>query len=75
MVGSFPGRRVVLVGDTSNVDVMQDYPALLREFDNVRCVLVRNTSATEEGGLPYTTEAFRGLPRERYMFFNTPDSL
>ena len=75
VIETFPQRRFVLVGDTSNSDVMKDYPQMMRDYQNVQCILMRNTSATDEMKLPYDTGEFERLPKNKYMFFRTPDDL
>ncbi|KAI1471163.1 uncharacterized protein F4812DRAFT_168457 [Daldinia caldariorum] len=74
---TFPRRRFVLVADTSNSDVMRDYPRLARDYPGqVQCIFLRNTSATDGSDLfPYDTSGFEGLDQSRYMFFVTPDDL
>lgn len=74
---TFPQRQFVLVGDTTNNDVMKDYPELVTRFPGqVACILLRNTSATDSGNkFPYDTSGFENLKQEQYMFFNTPDDL
>ena len=47
---SFPQRKFVLVADTSNSDVMKDYPEMATDFPGqVQCIFLRNTSATDPG--------------------------
>ncbi|KAI9846136.1 MAG: hypothetical protein M1838_001395 [Thelocarpon superellum] len=74
---TFPKRKFVLVADTSNSDVMSDYPALATEFPGqVLCIWLRNTSSTDSGDhFPYDTSGFKGLNTSSYMFFNVPDDL
>ncbi|KAI0007531.1 hypothetical protein F4779DRAFT_591664 [Xylariaceae sp. FL0662B] len=74
---TFPRRKFVLVGDTTNADVMRDYPQLARDHpDQVQCIFLRNTTATDPDDLfPYNTEGFDGLDSNKYMFFVTPDDL
>jgi len=74
---SFPRRKFVLVADTSNADVMRDYPAMKKQFpDQVACILLRNTSATDpDDKFPYDTSGFEGIDNSTYMFFRTPDDL
>jgi phosphatidate phosphatase APP1 len=73
---TFPSRKFVLVGDTTNSDVMRDYPDLAKLYGNVQCILLRNTSNTDSGdNFPYDTSHFKGLDTKTYMFFNTPDDL
>lgn len=73
---TFPRRRFVLVGDTTNPDVMADYPAVARAYSNVACILLRNTSATDANDrFPYDTSAFNGLNPASYMFFRRSDDL
>ncbi|KAF4584401.1 DUF2183 domain protein [Ophiocordyceps camponoti-floridani] len=77
VISTFPERKFVLVADTSNRDVMRDYPLMYREHpEQVTCILLRNTSATDESDkFPYDTKGFRDVPREKYMFFTVPDDL
>lgn len=68
----------MLVGDTSNSDVLDEYPALVERFpDQVGCIWIRNVSTTdgEEFKFPYNTKAFEKLNNQMYMFFNVPDDL
>ncbi|TVY41239.1 hypothetical protein LSUB1_G002974 [Lachnellula subtilissima] len=74
---TYPERKFILVADTSNSDVMKDYPAMATEFPGqVKCILLRNTSSTDSGDkFPYDTSGFKGLDNSTYMFFNIPDDL
>lgn len=74
---TFPERKFILVADTSNSDVMKDYPAMYHDYPNqVACIFLRNTTATDsEDHFPYDTSGFEGIPQEHYMFFNVPDDL
>lgn len=74
---TFPKRKFVLVADTSNSDVMKDYPAMAHEHpDQVQCIFLRNTSATDQDmWFPYNTEGFKGLKNTSYMFFREPNDL
>lgn len=67
----------MLIGDTTNNDVMKDYPELATTFPGqVACILIRNTSATDpENHFPYDTSGFQNLKQNQYMFFSTPDDL
>lgn len=71
---TFRRRRFVLVGDTTNRDVMKAYPQMLHDYSGqVLCILLRNTSATDPANrFPYDTSEFRDVPRERYMFLTCP---
>ncbi|KAJ6132684.1 hypothetical protein N7471_007899 [Penicillium samsonianum] len=68
---TFPERKFVLVADTSNSDVMRDYPKLATDFPGqVQCIFLRNTSATDPGDkFPYDTSGFKDLKQSMYMFF------
>ncbi|KAM3414164.1 hypothetical protein BST61_g10822 [Cercospora zeina] len=68
---TFPQRKFVLVADTSNSDVMKDYPQMAKDYPNqVQCIFLRNTSATDESDhFPYNTKGFEGIDPSRYMFF------
>ncbi|ELU39533.1 hypothetical protein AG1IA_06439 [Rhizoctonia solani AG-1 IA] len=47
---SFPQRKFILLGETSNADIMTQYPIMAKKYiDRVQCVLLRNTSATDSG--------------------------
>lgn len=74
---TFPTRKFVLVADTSNSDVMKDYPQLAHDHPSqVQCIWLRNTSSTDGGDkFPYDTSGFKGLNQNSYMFFNVPDDL
>ncbi len=71
---TFPDRKFILVGDTTNSDVMRAYPALVKDFPGqVQCIFLRNTSATDAGNrFPYDTKGFEGLEQRMYMFFRVP---
>ena len=73
---TFPERKFILVADTSNSDVMRDYPEMATEFPGqVQCILLRNTSATDSSmWFPYNTQGFKDLNQQTYMFFNVPVS-
>ncbi|KAI0830913.1 hypothetical protein F5Y06DRAFT_281832 [Hypoxylon sp. FL0890] len=74
---TFPQRKFVLVADTSNSDVMKDYPQLVRDYPGqVQCIFLRNTTATDSSDLfPYDTSGFKGIDQRQYMFFVTPNDL
>lgn len=71
---TFPERRFILIADTSNSDVMKDYPEMVNDFPGqVQCILLRNTSATDDGDkFPYDTSGFESLDTSTYMFFHVP---
>lgn len=71
---TFPERKFILVADTSNSDVMRDYPKLVTDFPGqVQCIFLRNTSATDAGDkFPYDTSGFKDLNQQSYMFFVQP---
>ena len=73
---TYPKRKFVLIADTSNSDVMRDYPAMSTEFPGqVQCILLRNTTNTDPGDrFPYDTSGFKGLDNSTYMFFVVPVS-
>ncbi|KUJ23053.1 uncharacterized protein LY89DRAFT_635180 [Mollisia scopiformis] len=74
---TYPERKFILIADTSNSDVMKDYPAMATEFPGqVQCIFLRNTTATDPGDkFPYDTSGFQGLNQSMYMFFLVPDDL
>lgn len=76
IIQTYPQRKFVLVADTSNSDVMKDYPQMATDFPNqVQCILLRNTTATDDGDkFPYDTKGFKDLNQQSYMFFNVPVS-
>ncbi|KAF2220047.1 hypothetical protein BDZ85DRAFT_321996 [Elsinoe ampelina] len=77
MVGRFPHRRFILLGDTSNPDTMRDYPKLMKEFpDQVQCILLRDTQETEAADWRTpSTRHMIGLPLHKYYFFSRPSDL
>ena len=45
---------------------------MAHSFPNqVACILLRNTSATDDDKFPYDTSGFKGLDQSKYMFFRT----
>ncbi|KIN01425.1 hypothetical protein OIDMADRAFT_122409 [Oidiodendron maius Zn] len=74
---TYPERKFILIADTSNSDVMKDYPAMVSEFPGqVQCIFLRNTSATDSRDkFPYDTSGFKGIEQNKYMFFLVPDDL
>lgn len=74
---TFPNRKFILVADTSNSDVMRDYPEMATQYPGqVQCIFLRNTSSTDPGDkFPYNTAGFKNLNQQMYMFFNVPDDL
>ncbi|KAJ5779119.1 hypothetical protein N7457_006839 [Penicillium paradoxum] len=68
---TFPERKFILMADTSNSDIMRDYPKLATDFPGqVQCIFLRNTSATDPGDkFPYDTSGFKKLNQSMYMFF------
>ncbi len=74
---TFPKRKFILIGDTSNSDIMSDYPQLVTDFPGqVQCIWLRNTSSTDSADrFPYDTSGFKNIPQSQYMFFNVPDDL
>ena len=74
---TFPQRKFILVADTSNPDVMRDYPQMAKDYPNqVQCIFLRNTSATDPSDhFPYNTEGFQDLNQQMYMFFLNSDDL
>ncbi|SMR56171.1 unnamed protein product [Zymoseptoria tritici ST99CH_3D1] len=67
---TFPKRKFVLVADTSNSDVMKDYPKMAKDYpDQVQCIFLRNTTATDSSDrFPYDTSGFEDLDQKKYMF-------
>jgi hypothetical protein len=74
---TYPKRKFVLIADTSNSDVMKDYPEMATDFPGqVQCIFLRNTSSTDPTDeFPYDTSGFKNLSQNSYMFFNVPDDL
>ncbi|ESZ92842.1 hypothetical protein SBOR_6773 [Sclerotinia borealis F-4128] len=74
---TYPSRKFILMADTSNSDVMKDYPEMVTDFPGqVQCIFLRNTSATDSGDkFPYETSGFKNLDQSQYMFFLVPDDL
>ncbi|KAI9712398.1 MAG: hypothetical protein M1820_001611 [Bogoriella megaspora] len=74
---TFPKRKFNLIADTSNSDVMKDYPQMVTDFPGqVNCIWLRNTSATDGNDLfPYDTSGFKNINNDSYMFFLHPNDL
>jgi hypothetical protein len=74
---TYPKRKFILIADTSNSDVMKDYPEMVTDFPGqVQCIFLRNTSSTDPTDkFPYDTKGFKDLPQQMYMFFYVPDDL
>lgn len=74
---SFPQRKFVLIADTSNSDVMKDYPAMVTDYPGqVQCIFLRNTTNTDPGDkFPYDTSGFKNVNTSMYMFFVVPVGL
>lgn len=74
---TFPHRKFILIADTSNSDVMRDYPEMATDFPGqVQCIFLRNTTSTDPGDkFPYNTKGFKNLNQQSYMFFKVPDDL
>lgn len=79
---TFPTRKFILVADTSNSDVMSDYPQLATDYPGqVQCILLKNSSNTDldstdsDDPFPYDTKGFKDLDPSTYMFFNNADDL
>lgn len=83
---TFPERKFILVADTSNSDVMSDYPEMATDFPGqVQCIFLKNSSSTEDAAnanttdsddpFPYNTKGFKDLDPKTYMFFNNADDL
>ncbi|KAM0717790.1 hypothetical protein Q7P37_006122 [Cladosporium fusiforme] len=74
---TFPQRKFVLVGDSSNPDIMKDYPQMAIDFpEQVQCILLRNVTATDDSDhFPYDTSKFEDLKQNQYMFFKHSDDL
>ena len=74
---TFPNRKFNLIADTSNSDVMKDYPQMVFDYPGqVNCIWLRNTSETDSGDLfPYDTSGFKNVNNNSYMFFINADDL
>lgn len=74
---TFPQRQLVLIGDTTNPDIMKQYPVMYKKFpEQVQCIFIRNTTVTDkENPFGYDTSGFKDVPESAYMFFNVPDDL
>ncbi|KAK2732522.1 hypothetical protein FQN55_004059 [Onygenales sp. PD_40] len=74
---TFPQRKFILIGDTTNLDIMEDYPQLaIRYPGQVQCIFLRNTSSTDRSNrVPYNTKWFKSLDQQTYMFFRVPNDL
>jgi len=74
---TFPTRKIVLLGDTSNRDVVKGYAQMGTEFPGqLACILLRNTTATDaDDKFPYDTSPYKDLPNNTYFFFTVPDDI
>lgn len=80
---TFPQRKFILVADTSNSDVMSDYPQMATDYPGqVQCIFLKNSSSAEgvdtsdsDDPFPYSTKGFAGLDNSTYFFFNNADDL
>lgn len=80
---TFPQRKFILVADTSNSDVMSDYPEMATTYpDQVQCIFLKNSSVTSSSNtsdsddpFPYSTKGFKDVNESRYMFFTHADDL
>lgn len=61
LFATFPERKFILVGDVSNSDIMKDYPMLASTTNQVQCIFLRNTTATDDDKFPYDTSGFKDL--------------
>lgn len=66
---TFPERKFILIADTSNSDVMKDYPQMAIDYpDQLQCIFLRNTTATDPGDkFPYDTSGFKDLNQNKYV--------
>jgi phosphatidate phosphatase APP1 len=73
---TYPHRKFILIADTSNSDVMRDYPQMVTDYPGqVQCIFLRNTTNTDPGDkFPYNTAGFKGVDSKLYMFFVVPVS-
>lgn len=73
---TYPHRKFILVADTSNSDVMRDYPQMVTDYPGqVQCIFLRNTTNSDPGDrFPYNTAGFKGVDSKLYMFFVIPVS-
>lgn len=74
---TFPNRRFILLGDTSNADSLIEYAAAALKYpDTVQCVLIRDVLATlPNAKIKVKPNVFWGVPLEKYMFFERPDDI
>jgi hypothetical protein len=74
------------VADTSNSDVMSDYPQMATDYPGqVQCIWLKNSSSADgannsdatdsDDPFPYSTKGFQGLDNNTYMFFNDANDL
>lgn len=71
---TFPKRKFIVLGDTTNLDIMSSYPQLVTKYPGqVQCILLRNTSASDSSNrVPYNTKWFKGIDQQMFMFFRVP---
>jgi phosphatidate phosphatase APP1 len=74
IMSSLPRRQFVCVGDSGEHDP-EIYGALARRFSSqVRGIFIRNVTG-EDASNPRFTQAFAGLPAERWRLFEEPSEL
>ncbi|KAG8969564.1 hypothetical protein FRC03_002003 [Tulasnella sp. 419] len=74
---TFPKRKFILLGDTSNQDAMKAYPEMATLFPGqISCILMRNITASDPNfPIPYDTTGFKPVLPSTYQFFRTSDDL
>lgn len=71
---NFPGRHVVLIGDTGEQDP-EVYAELMRTYPNqIIAIYLRNVTDAARGDRRFVT-AFKGLPKNQWVLFTEPVGL
>ena len=74
LLGDFPEREFVLVGDSGERDP-EIYGTIAREFPGrIRRIFIRDVTG-QAAAAPRYLDAFRGLPPERWEIFTEPQTL
>ncbi|KAF1992036.1 hypothetical protein K402DRAFT_300244, partial [Aulographum hederae CBS 113979] len=77
-IAPFPNRTIVLVGDTSNNDILKVFPELAHRNPQISCILLRDTGATDQTFRSHVhhMKAFESLPEgTQYFLFREPDDI
>ncbi|NNE82401.1 MAG: App1 family protein [Alphaproteobacteria bacterium] len=73
LLARFPDRKFILVGDSGEADP-EIYGDVARRFpDQVRAIVIRNVTAESADDARYQGAAFKDLPSDLWLLFDTAD--